>query len=71
MYGRAIEVHVKGGGKLNTIHFVPGQKEERKADGRDGFVYNREGAIKHAKQLMTRWYATDQFAAAKLIWRIA
>lgn len=68
-YGRAIEIHVKGGGKLNTIPFVPGQKQEAiKANG-DHIMYSEEGAIKHAKRLMTRWYATDQFAGAHLFWR--
>lgn len=69
MYGRAIEIHVKGGGKLNTIPFVPGQQEEAiKAHG-DHIMYNEEGAIKHAKRLISRWYACDMFAGAQLTWR--
>lgn len=49
MYGRAIEIHVKGGGKLNTISFDPSQQAEKKVIG-DKMFFNREGAIKHAKR---------------------
>lgn len=71
MYGRAIEIHVKGGGKLNTIPFNPSQKElERRYEG-DKISYNEEGAINHAKRLMTRWYSCDRFAGEKLTWRKA
>lgn len=71
MYGRNIEIHVKGGGRLNTIPFSPNQERDEVRTKGDNVTYSREGAIKHAKRLIARWYATDQFSSAKLTWRVA